>query len=218
MKQRPGRRGCKLYVEGGGDGNAALRSEAREAFSVLLHRAGVTARPRVVLCGGRREAYDRFCTALEHGEDAYLLVDAEDPVAEPPTIADDGAVTGADPWRHLEQRRADGWSRPAGALDAQLHLMTVVMETWLLTDRDAVRTAFGSGLVEARLPDPSARLESMTKSRIYEGLKAATKDAKGGPYGKGSHSFRILKAVSPERLRVLPWARRFLDAMQRLGR
>jgi len=68
---------CKLYVEGGG-GSKLLRTECRAGFSVFLEKAGLRdAMPRIVACGSRNEAYDKFCIAVEHGQRAFLLVDSE---------------------------------------------------------------------------------------------------------------------------------------------
>ena len=67
---RPTRR--VLYVEGGGDRNPSLASECRRAFSKLFEKAGIQRRPKVVACGGRQSAYDRFCTAHQSAEDGAL--------------------------------------------------------------------------------------------------------------------------------------------------
>ena len=95
----------RLFVEGGGD-NDALKSECRRAFQKLLERAGMKGRlPRVVACGGRRSAFEQFCTALSESDQegaVFLLVDAEAP------------VTQQSPWDHVAQRKDDGWSRPPG--------------------------------------------------------------------------------------------------------
>lgn len=54
----------KLFVEGGGNHNDALKTECRRAFTALLEKAGFKGRlPRVVACGSRRNAYEQFCTA-----------------------------------------------------------------------------------------------------------------------------------------------------------
>jgi len=74
-----------LFVEGGGDKNPSLASECRRAFSKLFEKAGITLRPGVIACGGRKSAYDQFCAALADDDaDVWLLVDAEDTVAAGP--------------------------------------------------------------------------------------------------------------------------------------
>ncbi len=202
-----------VYVEGAGDGQSVQRSELRQALSRVLGRAGVTRRPRIIPCGGRRKAYERFCHGLVAGQDAYLLVDAEEVVTPPLTEDEQGQFVGDDPWAHVLRRKGDGWARPDGATDAQLHLMTVTMETWLLSDPDALESVF-KALDRSKLPSEAIDLEQLSKPEIYDILKQATRATKAGVYGKGPHSFKVLMAVSPERLRTLLWAKRFLNEMR----
>lgn len=202
MRPRP----RQLFVEGGGDHNSSLASECRKAFHKLLDADGHARKPRVVACGGRRRAYDVFCKALAAGDvDAWLLVDAEDPVAptSPPA-----------PRTHVKTRPEDGWARPPGATDGQLHFMAVCTETWLLADPEALRAVFGRELELGKLLAPDPALEAVPKPAAYAALAAATRGSAAGRYSKGSHSFKALERVRPERLRALPWAARFLDALR----
>lgn len=194
-----------IFVEGGGEKNPSLASECRRAFSKLFEKAGVNPRPRVVACGGRKGAYDQFCAAIaEAASDVWLLVDAEECVA---------GGSSFDPWTHVKAREGDGWGRPTGATDNQLQLMNVVMETWLLADHDALKKVFGPKLSTTKLPSADASLESRGKPEVYAALVAATKPTPSRRYGKGVHSFKVLAEVSPAKLRVLPWASRFLAEM-----
>lgn len=193
----------KLFVEGGGDRNPRLHAEVREAFRHLFERAGVARKLRVIPCGGRKAAYDQFCHALALGEEAWLLVDAEE------------VPSSDDPWLHVAQRVGDGWTRPAAAGDDRLHLMTVVMETWLLSDPRAVEAVLGRGFDAKKLPAATAALEGLEKARVYAALDAATRKA-ARPYGKGEHAFKILGRLSPDALAVLPRAGRFLAVMRSL--
>lgn len=195
----------ELYVEGGGDKNPSLASECRKAFSKLFEKAGIAQRPKVIACGGRQRAYQQFCTAHAEAKAAvWLLVDAEEPVAAGPPF---------DPWTHVSQRKGDGWKRPSGVTDDQLHFMNVVMETWLLADRASLKAVFGPKLDEAKLPSEGAALENRGKPAVYADLAAATKPTPSREYGKGPHSFKVLAAVSPVKLGALSCAQRFLDAM-----
>lgn len=157
----------KLFVEGGGNHNDALKTECRRAFTALLEKAGFTGRlPRVVACGGRRNAYEQFCTAIDGGEGlAILLVDSEAPVAT------------EDPWLHVAQRAGDGWNRPAGATAEHLHLMVQCMEAWFLADRRALREYFGQGLQENALPAEALGPEDVRKPDLYSKLSRRP----GGP-------------------------------------
>lgn len=200
----------KLFVEGGGDYNDALKIECRRAFAVLLERAGLKGRmPRIVACGGRRNAFDRFCTAIGRGggEDlAILLVDSEAPVVE------------VDPWQHVEQRRGDGWVRPAGATEDHLHFMVQCMEAWFLADRRALQEFYGQGFKEDALPAATCVQEDVSKLDLYRKLDQATRNTTTkGAYGKGKHSFALLAKLDPTRVREAnPWAERFFATLDRL--
>jgi hypothetical protein len=137
---------------------------------------------------------------------SWLLVDAEEAVAAGPVF---------EPWTHVKLRREDKWERPAAAGDEQLHFMSVVMETWLLADRAALRRVFGPKLDERKLPLVDASLEIRDKSAVYGALELATRATPSAGYRKGTHAFRILAQISPDSLRTLPWASRFLQEMSR---
>lgn len=198
----------QLHVEGGGDSrNSFLASECRKAFSMLFEKAGVTSRPRVIVCGGRANAYASFCAALKSGgTEDWLLVDAEDVVPSGPPF---------DPWAHVWKRVGDGWARPKGASDAQLQLMAVCTETWLVADPAALKQVFGPKLDVTKLPPANAALELIDKPRIMQSLAQATKPTPAA-YDKGNQQFKVLALVSPSALSVMSWARRFLDEMRRL--
>lgn len=158
----------KLYVEGGGDSNE-LKSRCREGFREFVTKAGVKNRPRIIACGSRNNAFEDYCTAIENGEDAMLLVDSEAPVR---------ATNVGKPWDHLKDR--DGWQPPAQAADADCHLMVQVMESWFVADRET--------------------------------LKKCTQK---GVYGKGAHSFQILKEIDPTTVQsASPRAKRFIDELK----
>lgn len=194
-----------VCVEGGGDKNPSLASECRRAFSNLFTRAGITKKPRVIACGGRKAAYAEFCRWLgEEGVEVWLLVDAESAVASDPPFR---------PWEHIKSRLEDSWDRPPGAEDSHLHLMNICMETWLLADHEALVAVFGPKLETMKLPSEGSSLERVSKKNLDEKLQSATKPTPSERYDKGSHSFRALAKVDPEKLRALPWAKRFLEAL-----
>jgi hypothetical protein len=126
----------KIYVEGGGD-SKEQHARCREGFSKLIEKAGFRGRmPRIIAGGGRESTYDRFKTATAAGAQAaypMLLVDSEDPVPEEETVPDSALA-----WVHLKSR--DNWDRPAGVKNDQAQLMVTCMETWIMVDREALRT------------------------------------------------------------------------------
>ena len=196
----------KVYVEGAG--YSALDAKCREGFRNLLTKAGFSGRlPRVVPCGSRNDAFDKFKSALRR-QDEYpiLLVDSEDVVAD--ANLPDANPSGA--WAHLSRR--DGWTWPTDAQDDQAQLMVATMETWLLADRQKF-IAYFPGLRASALPDSD--LESRSKEDVAEALEKATQSSRKGRYHKGNHSFDLLGEVNPAELESrLPHFRRFIEALR----
>jgi hypothetical protein len=194
----------KIYVEGGGESNA-LRTKCREGFSKLIENAGFKSRmPRIVACGGRRCAYEDFCTAVENAtadEFPLLLVDSE-------------AMVSSAPWDHLRTR--DGWDRPSQATDEHAHLMVQCMEAWFLADRDTLSEFFGQGFRPNALP-ANNNVEEISKEDLSRGLENATRDTRTkGVYDKGKHSFELLAALDSSKVQdSSQHARRFFDTLRR---
>lgn len=199
----------KIYVEGGGDHNKDLDTQCRRGFSKFFERAGLKRRmPKVVRCGGRRQAFDSFCTAHENarpGELPILLVDSEAP------------VTQADPWEHVRLRPGDGWHRPDGASQDQIHFMVQAMEAWFHADKEALEKYYGQGFRVAALksrPD----IDNIPKADLYGGMQLATKACQAkGEYSKGQHSFQILELTDPAKVKTASplYAGRLLDVLDR---
>lgn len=195
----------KLYVEGGGD-SKALRAACREGFGTFIEKAGLSGRmPRIVACGSREKAYDKFKIAhASQDGTSLLLVDAERPVDQ----------TG--PWEHL-QGAPDEWPRPAGATDEQCHLMVQIMESWFLADRGALEEFYGQGYRENALSQ-NPQIERVAKYDVLNGLDRAARDTSKREYNKGSHSFEILAKLDPEKVQnASPHAKRFIEALFRLA-
>ena len=175
---------AKLFIEGGGD-RKSLKRECRAGFGKFIERAGLRGKkPRIVASGSRNKAYEDFLTAHARGDaTAMLLVDAESPVATRTA------------WEHLQRR--DGWSRPAGATDDQCHLMVQVMESWFLSDPDALERFYDQGFRKGALPGNPNNTESVPKGDVENGLSRSTASARKGRYHKGRHSFKILATIDP---------------------
>lgn len=200
-----------LYVEGGGSGanSNVLQSELRRGFSAFFAKTalGTQRRPRVVACGGREQAFDRFQTALAQGENALLLVDSEAPVLAAAQLGGDSGAW--HPWLHLKQQA--GWNRPAQAAERDVHLMVQCMESWLLCDVPAVEAFFGNGF--AAVP-PNKPVEVLTKTELEQWLKKSTQHTQKDEYRKGAHSFKLLASISAEQvLKQSPWAQRLVNEL-----
>jgi hypothetical protein len=198
-----------LFVEGGGNSND-LKTECRHGFSVFLEKAGLKGKmPRIVACGGREQAFDRFSTAIKNGESALLLVDSETAVAADCQQGDSGTWK---PWTHLKNRQGDNWEKPDNAVDDDCHLMVQCMESWFIADRETLKAFFGKGFNENMLPSVQKSVELIDKVQVYNSLADATKNCETKKsYGKGEHSFKILAQIDPAKVTAAsPWAERFV--------
>lgn len=179
---------AKIYIEGGGT-SKELRTRCREGFHRLLEKCGFTGRmPRLVPCGGRDATFDDFRIAHQRasaGTYVAMLVDSEDPVANTEHT-----------WAHLKQR--DSWKKPHGADDEQVLFMTTCMETWIATDREALRAHFGADFHDSAVP--SSDMESRSRHSIQDALAHATRNCKA-PYVKDKKAFEILGKLDPAVLR-----------------
>ena len=179
----------RIYIEGGGD-SKELHARCREAFRRLLEKCGLEGRmPRLVACGSRASAFDDFSTAHANARtDDYvaLLTDSEMPV-------EDIEQT----WSHLKQH--DGWDKPAGANDAQVLLMATCMETWVASDRQALRDHYPGCLQENALPSLT-NMESRTRDAVQNALVQATRTCRN-KYAKGKKSFDVVGRLDPVELR-----------------
>jgi hypothetical protein len=113
---------------------------------------------------------------------------------------------------HLKSR--DNWACPAGVKNDQAQLMVTCMETWIMVDREALRTVFGASLrTNALLPQNA--LEVRSRQDVHDALEHATRDGgRGRAYRKGVRSFKILAELDPETLKQhLPHFRRFITTL-----
>lgn len=186
-----------IYLEGGGD-SKGLHTRCREGFRKLLEKCGYEGNmPRLVACGGRESAFADFQVA--HGSRApedfvAMLIDSEDPL-------NDREAT----WDHLKE--SDAWEKPPAAADEQVLFMTTCMETWIITDRDSLKSHYGSALQVSALP-PLEDMEERDRHDIQDALVHATRTCKNA-YMKGKRSFEILGKLEPGALKPhLPSFRR----------
>jgi len=195
-----------VVIEGGGTSRAE-QAPLRKGFKALFDRVrGEKPKPRIVCAGGRGEAFKDFTSATNADSTAIclLLVDSEGPVGSSPS-----------PWDHVARRQGDGWQRPEGATDEQLHFMVESMETWLVADTGALETYYGVELKKTKLPR-RRNLEDVPKLDLMAALTAATEHARTkGKYQK-SHGFDLVGKIDPEKVRVAcpGFAARFFKALE----
>jgi len=177
----------KIYVEGGGD-RKDLLTKCRKGFTKFFQQAELKGKmPKVVACGGRGNAYNRFCTAIKNRAESYvplLLVDSEGPVLK-------------EVWAHLKDRDDDNWNKPNEADESHAFLMVQCMENWFLADRQCLVKFYGQGFNEKILPR-KLNIEDAERNEVNEALRNATKRTTKGKYSKGAHSFDILERLNPD--------------------
>lgn len=193
----------RVFLEGGGDQQRTL-TECRKGFRLLFQKIIPEGRqPRLVACGGRKQAYDRFCGALRVKDAGapLLLVDAEAPVR-------------SNVWDHL--KNGDGWTKPQGATENHVHLMVQCMEAWFLAEKGILAEYYGQGFSTAALPGNS-NIEDVLKVDVQNALVAATRHSETkGQYHKTEHGFDILALLTPEVLRrCSPHADRLFKALEK---
>jgi len=192
-----------IYFEGGGN-SGETKAALRLGMSAFLKPLVDMVRQRrsrwsIVSCGGRDQALDAFCDALNQEPEKFnvLLVDSE------------AAVVGL-PRAHLQQR--DGWDL-AAAQEDQVHLMAQCMEAWLVADPDALAAYYDQGFNANALPR-RINLEEEPKVQIYSALENATRQTQKGSYGKIKHASELLKKVSAEKAQTrCRHCRRFFETV-----
>ena len=191
----------RIYVEGGGD-RAEQKNRLRRGFQEFFKKAGLAGNmPKVVACGSRTKALERFSSAVTSNEfTALLLVDSEEPVKK------------RKPWQHLKD--SDNWERPGGATDYQCHLMVQVMESWFLADVEALKSYYGREFQESAV-SKNTDVEVIPKQEVTKRLEKATRLTKSGPYHKGNHSADLLSMIDPAEVRdKSSYARRLVSLLE----
>lgn len=186
----------RVYIEGGAEGKTA-DSDFRRGWKKFLTELHETARTNgyysleVVRGKGRGNAFHRFKTYKQNcpNDLCVLLTDSEIGVPE-----------GTRVWDVVAQREGDKWQCPDWASEGHLYLMVVFVETWLLTDPDALQAFFKKDF-DARLL-PTTNLEERSKADVERALRKATGKCKKGPYRHGQ-AHEIIEIVDPEKVRRL---------------
>jgi hypothetical protein len=196
----------RIYVEGGGDGKDTIK-RCKEGFAMYCGKIAPPSKsPRIVACGGRQQAYDRFKTAVQESqpdEVCVLLVDAE------------GQVSADTPLEHLHSR--DRWEFPP-LRRHQVFLMVQAMEAWFLADREALAAFYDGGFLANSLPGSSTNIEAVSKDDLEPKLKHASKPTKTKKeYHKTRHGFEILGKIDPAKVgNASPHAASFNEFLRNL--
>ena len=201
------KRHVRVYIEGGAEGKTA-DSDFRRGWKKFLNEIHELAREygyrslEVVRGKGRGNAFDRFIKHKNVWPDDLSVLLADSEMAVP---------AGASVWKIVSDR--DKWKKPAWATDRHLYLMVHFVETWLLTDQDALKQFFDGRLNVKVLP--STNLENRSKNEIENALRRATKDTKKGAYRHGQ-AHEIIELVNPERVKTLQHGNRLFTTLGEL--
>jgi len=178
----------RIYVEGGpksahADGLRRFRNGFKQHLAQLDPRLRTL---DVSPCGSTEDTIRDFARAVrEHEPDCWiaLLVDSDTPV-----IFDT-------PAKHL-QAKLDSARVPRDARE-NIFLMVQCMESWLVTDVEALKKCFGNDLRERSLPK-NQNIEEVPKKDVLAALEAAVKRTPAGRYHKIQHGAKILTELRPE--------------------
>jgi hypothetical protein len=171
-----------IHLEGGPErGGKSDLSEIRAAFHSFF---GVYPSVKIVPWGPRRRAFEKFVEALESEPDRehLLLVDSEAPLKENKTR-----------WMHVRDRDGDGWKKPKAVSEDHLHFMAQCIEAWLVADKSALQSFYGSKLGSLRDTD---NVEEIPKEELMKNLATATRRTEKGEYHKTQHFPMILKTAN----------------------
>ncbi|HMG76072.1 MAG TPA: DUF4276 family protein [Pyrinomonadaceae bacterium] len=189
------KRFVRVYIEGGAEGKSEGNT-FRESWKKFLNELHELARQhgyhglKPVRGKGRAETFRLFAAHQSvHPEDlCALLVDSETKAPE-----------GSSVWNIVANRTSDNWQRPVWAEERHLYLMVHFVETWLLTDQNALQQFFKNGFTTT--PLPTTNLETRSKAEVLAALKKATQNTPKGAYRHGQAN-EIIKIVSPEKVKT----------------
>ena len=199
----------RIYVEGGAEGKTADTDFRRgwKRFLTELHdlaRGNGYHSLEIVRGKGRSEAFRRFTKYfVKYPNDlCVLLADSETAVA-----------SGQKVWDVVGKRIGDKWVKPEWATERHLYLMAHMVETWLLTDVEALEGFFKKGFLAAKIP--TTRLEERSKKDVENALREATRDSSRGAYRHGQ-AHEIIEFVNPKHVRTLRHGNRLFDTLSKV--
>lgn len=170
----------RIYFEG----DPSLRPGFQELFKGL---GGPNVRLQLIGCGANVVA--DFINGVKRNPNArnILLQDAEGPYS--PAVAQE------------TRRRINRYAGGQRIAEDQLHFMVPVMESWFLADRPMLRSYYGPGFAENRLP-ANRQVEQIPKDDVIGGLENATRDTAKGKYHKTRHAPELLAGIDAGQVRA----------------
>lgn len=143
---------------------------------------------KIVACGDHNQTYKAFRHACRGDDEAVavLLVDSEESVPEHTTSL-----------VHLHRR--DRWDL-SGMAEEVVHLMIQSMETWIVSDPDALAQYYGRNFRQGILPNLH-NVENRSKVEIARLLIRATESTSKNRYHKIEHARHLLQRIDPRKVR-----------------
>lgn len=203
------KRCVRIYIEGGGRGRAN-DSDFRQGWKTFLKELHQLAMANgfnsleVVRGLGRARTFDSFKNYKKKypNDLCVLLVDAEMSVPD-----------GSRVWDIVRRRKGDEWLCPAWATESHLYLMVPFVETWLVTDPDALLKFFQQGFKPEVLPKTD--LENQPIKTIEDALKQATRYTLKRSYRHGQ-AHEIIGMVDPKKVKTLHHGQRLFTTLGEL--
>ncbi|WP_276951362.1 DUF4276 family protein [Helicobacter rodentium] len=173
----------KIYVEGGGNRN--LDSSLRKAFNKLLREYGICERNCKVIAGGDGgNALNSLVVSLEKYPNSIALIDSEEIIDTQSKL------------EHL-RKTIKNQDKLKGITENNLFFMVVCMESWIVSDAEALKKHYGPGFKETKIQ--TSDLIHKDKAKIMKMLKDSIREYKNKEYDK-SESFKILEKASVQKI------------------
>ncbi|WP_273213763.1 DUF4276 family protein [Helicobacter rodentium] len=168
----------KIYVEGGGNRN--LDSSLRKAFNKLLREYGVNGNRYQIVVGGSR---GETIKAIYKQSNSIILIDSEEIIDTKTKL------------EHLEKTELKESLK--GITENNLFFMVVCMESWIVSDTEALKKHYGLGFKETKIQ--TSDLIHKDKAKIMKMLKDSIRECKNKEYDK-SEAFKILEKASVQKI------------------
>ena len=202
----------KIIVEGGSKENNTFTTEFRKAFQAFFSKGSTRIENRELrlkVIPGCADPVKSFFIELKRSGDSdrvFLLLDSEK------EFSADGLYGFAERVRELKEQ--NNWKKAPDIPDDSIHFMVALMESWFIADKDALKAYYGNRFRDNQIPD-AINVEVYEKQRVFNILKAATRDTQKGPYSKTNHSYRILNIINPSLVsKAAPQCKRLLEVIE----